>query len=82
MKKTVTMPELKKGMKSAVLCRWCVDEGQTVDKGTEVFETETEKAVSAVEAEERMTVLRLLAEEGDKVAVGAPLFEAEVADDE
>ena len=55
MKKTVTMPELKKGMKTAVLCRWCVEPGQTVEKGEEVFETETEKAVSAVEAEEWRT---------------------------
>lgn len=78
MKKTVTMPELKKGMRSAVLCRWCVEPGETVEKGTAVFETETEKAVSAVEAEEKLTVVRLLADEGDEVAVGAPLFEAEV----
>ncbi|MBQ7475429.1 MAG: biotin attachment protein [Clostridia bacterium] len=80
MKITVMMPELKKGMKSAVLCRWCVEEGQKIEKGTEVFETETEKAVSAVEAEEDMTVLRFLAEEGDEVAVGGPLFEAEVGE--
>ena len=79
MKKTVTMPELKKGMKSAVLCRWCVEPGQTVEKGEEVFETETEKAVSAVEAEEKLTVVRLIAEEGDEVAVGDPLYKAEVA---
>ena len=77
MKKTVTMPELKKGMTSAVLCRWNVEEGQKVKKGFELFETETEKAVSAVEAEEDLTVVRLLAGEGDEVAVGAPLFEAE-----
>ncbi|MBR6914793.1 MAG: hypothetical protein IKN36_00395 [Clostridia bacterium] len=80
MKITVTMPELKKGMTSAVLCRWCVEEGQKVKKGFELFETETEKAVSAVEAEEDLTVVRLLADEGDEVAVGAPLFEAETAE--
>ena len=80
MKKTVTMPELKKGMTKAVLCRWNVEEGQKVKKGFELFETETEKAVSAVEAEEDLMVVRLLADEGDEVAVGAPLFEAETAE--
>ena len=77
MKKTVTMPELKKGMTTAVLCRWNAEEGQKIKKGSELFEAETEKAVCAVEAEEDLTVLRLLVEEGDEVAVGAPLFEAE-----
>ena len=78
MKKTVTMPELKKGMKKAVLCRWNVAPGQKIISGSELFETETEKAVSAVEAEEDMTVLRLLVDEGDEVDVGAPLMEVEI----
>ena len=78
MKKTVTMPELKKGMKKAVLCRWSVEPGQKIASGSELFETETEKAVSAVEAEEDMTVVRLLVDEGDEVDVGAPLMEVEI----
>lgn len=78
MKKTVTMPELKKGMKKAVLCRWNVEPGQKVESGSELFETETEKAISSVEAEENMTVLRLLVDEGDEVEVGAPLMEVEM----
>lgn len=77
MKKTIRMPALKPDMKEAILCRWGAEAGDKLSKGDVLFEVETDKAVTEVEAEEDMTVSAILAEEGDAFAPGEPLCEVE-----
>ena len=78
MKKTITMPALKPGMKEGILCRWNAAAGEKVSKGDILFEVETDKVVTEVEAEENCTVSAILTEEGDAAAPGEPLCEIEV----
>ena len=75
MKKTIVMPTLKPDMKEGVLCRWNAEEGDSVKKGDVLFEVETDKVVSEVEATEDMKLCRIIAEEGDTVAPGGALCE-------
>lgn len=77
MKKTVTMPCLKPGMTEGVLCRQNAAEGDMLQAGDVLFEVETDKVVSEVEAEEPMRICRWLAEEGDAVVPGGALCEVE-----
>lgn len=78
MKKIITTPEIKPGMEKCVLCEWKVSEGEEVKAGSVLFEAETDKVVTEVEATEDCKIISLLAEEGDEVAIGAPLCEVEV----
>lgn len=76
---TIRLPELKKGLQSATLCAWLVEEGDAVRKGDAICEVEADKVVCPIEAEFDGIFVRALAEEGDEVAVGAPMAEAERA---
>ena len=72
MKETkIIMPELKPGVKTATLCAWLKEEGDTVKAGEPLFEVETEKVVTQVEATHDGTVKKLLVEEGDEVDVNS-----------
>lgn len=77
MKREVTMPRMQPEMKSGILCAWLKDEGDRVRKGEPLFEVETEKVVSQVEAEADGIISKLMAEEGDEVAAGATVAEME-----
>jgi pyruvate dehydrogenase E2 component (dihydrolipoamide acetyltransferase) len=76
---SIVMPQLVEHMTEAVVARWILQDGDPVTVGDEVVEVETDKATTAIESEFE-GVLRILAEEGDSVAVGTPL--AEVGDGE
>lgn len=78
MKKTVTMPCLKPGMTEGVLCRQSAAPGDVLAAGDVLFEVETDKVVSEVEADEPMRVCRWLADEGDAVSPGGVLCEVEI----
>ena len=78
MKKKITMPELKPNMEKGVLCEWKVKEGDTVKRGEPLFEVETDKVVTSVEAQEDIKIISLLAEEGDEIPAGDAVCEAEV----
>ena len=43
-----------------------------------MFEVETDKVVSEVEAVEDCTITKIIAGEGDRVAPGAPVCEVEI----
>lgn len=74
MKETkILMPELKPGIKSSTLCAWLKEEGETVKAGEGLFEVETEKVVTQVEATRDGIVTKLLAQEGDEVETNAPV---------
>ena len=77
MKIEVTMPKMSPEMRSGVLCAWLKGEGDRVRRGEALFEVETEKVVCQVEAERDGVLVRLLAEEGDDMPVGAVLAEME-----
>ena len=70
MKETkIIMPELKPGIKSATLCAWLKEEGDTVKAGEPIFEVETEKVVTQVEATASGKITKMFADEGDEVEV-------------
>ena len=71
MKVEITMPALRPEMKSGVLCTWCVKPGDVL------FEVETDKVVSEIEAMHDMKIVSLEAEEGDDVPVGQVVAYAE-----
>lgn len=71
MKRKLTMPALRPGMKSGVLCGFLKSPGDRVAKGEAVFEIETDKVVSQIEAEESGILAEFTAEEGDELPVGS-----------
>lgn len=77
MKIEITMPRLRPEMKSGVLCAWRVNVGDAVKAGDVVFEVETDKVVSEIEAAHDMTILSLNAEEGDEIAPETVIATAE-----
>ena len=77
MKNELKMPKLRPEMECGVLCAWLKEPGEAYRKGEAIFEIETEKVVNQVEAEQDGVMGRQLVEEGDEVAVGAPIAEVE-----
>jgi pyruvate dehydrogenase E2 component (dihydrolipoyllysine-residue acetyltransferase) len=69
----VTLPRLGQGMESGTIVRWLKAEGDTVEKGEVLYELDTEKATQEVEAEASGTLLRILAQEGEEIDVGAAI---------
>lgn len=69
----VLMPELTSGAKTATLCTWLKEEGERVTADEALFEIETEKIVTQVEAGADGTVKKLLIDEGDEVGVNSPV---------
>ena len=60
-----------------MLCTWCVKPGDEVKSGDVLFEVETDKVVSEIEAMHDMKIVSLEAEEGDDVPVGQVVAYAE-----
>ena len=77
MKNELKMPKLRPEMERGVLFAWLKEPGEAYRKGEAIFEIETEKVVNQVEAEQDGVMGRQLVEEGDEVAVGAPIAEVE-----
>lgn len=69
----IRMPEVMAGAAEAAIQTWLVAPGAAVAEGQPLAEIETDKAVVEFSAEVSGTVGRLLAAEGDSVAVGAPI---------
>ncbi|CAN5313164.1 acetoin dehydrogenase dihydrolipoyllysine-residue acetyltransferase subunit [soil metagenome] len=81
----VGMPKWGLSMTQGKILDWLVDEGASVDEGTEVVEVETEKIAGAVEAPAAGVLRRHVADSGETVPVGGlvgVIADAEVADDE
>lgn len=79
MKKKVIMPALTPEMKSGIFCAWCKEPGEHVKRGEVLFEIETDKVVSQVEAEADCVLTEQLAQEGDEISVGTPVAVTEEA---
>jgi pyruvate dehydrogenase E2 component (dihydrolipoamide acetyltransferase) len=66
----VSLPRLGQGMESGTIVRWLKQEGDKVEKGEALYELDTEKVTQEVEADASGTLLKILAGEGDEIAVG------------
>lgn len=73
MDKKITMPRLRPEMQDGVLCAWLKEEGDAVVAGEPLFEIETDKVVNQIEATESGILKKQMVEEGDTVAVEAPV---------
>jgi pyruvate dehydrogenase E2 component (dihydrolipoamide acetyltransferase) len=72
------MPKLSDSMSEGTVLRWLKQNGESVAVGEELVEIETDKATVVFEAESA-GVLRILADEGQTLEIGAPI--AEIGDD-
>lgn len=71
MAKEVKLPRLGQGMEEGKILSWLKAEGETVSKGDDLYEVETEKVNVEVESPADGTVLKLVAKEGDTIAIGS-----------
>jgi pyruvate dehydrogenase E2 component (dihydrolipoamide acetyltransferase) len=69
------LPDLGEGLQDAEIVTWHVTEGDHVIADQPLLSVETDKAVVEVPAPYSGTVRKLLAQEGDVVAISAPLVE-------
>jgi pyruvate dehydrogenase E2 component (dihydrolipoamide acetyltransferase) len=77
----IVMPRLSDTMEEGTVLRWLKRDGEHVRRGEELVEIETDKAAMVYESDQE-GLLQILAQEGDTLAVGAPIAhvgEAEVA---
>ena len=73
MAETIQMPKLGFDMAEGTLVNWLKQVGDSVGKGDVIAEIETDKATIEIEASVSGTVLKLLAEPGTVVPVGADI---------
>lgn len=69
----ILMPRLSPTMEEGVLAKWCKQEGDKVNPGDIIAEVETDKANMDFPLEEEGHLLKLLAQPGQTVKLGAPL---------
>jgi 2-oxoisovalerate dehydrogenase E2 component (dihydrolipoyl transacylase) len=75
--KTFALPDLGEGLAEAEIVSWHVAEGDHVVVDQPLLAVETEKAVVEVPSPQAGHIGKLLAKEGERVKVGAPLLEFE-----
>ena len=69
----VTMPRLSDSMEEGTVLKWLVDEGAEVKRGEPLVEIETDKANMTYDADSDGTLVEILAQEGDTLAIGEPI---------
>lgn len=78
--KEICVPKLGAKMEQAVLVSWNKGVGDSVEEGEALFEVETDKVVSEIDAEASGRLSRILVQEGEEVLPGRVVAEIEVAD--
>ncbi len=73
MAELITMPKMSDTMTEGVIVKWNAKKGDTVKSGDILAEVETDKATMDMEVYSKGTVLALLVNEGDAVAIDAPI---------
>jgi 2-oxoisovalerate dehydrogenase E2 component (dihydrolipoyl transacylase) len=68
------LPDLGEGLTEGEVVRWLVAEGDTIVLNQPIVEVETAKAVVEIPSPYAGTVVKLHADEGDSLDVGAPLI--------
>ncbi len=71
---TFNLPDLGEGLQEAEVVAWHVAEGDHVVLDQPLVSVETEKAVVEIPSPKAGHVARLLARQGERVKVGAPLM--------
>ena len=71
METEIRMPRLRPEMKKGMLAAWLKEEGEDFEPGEALFEIETDKVVSQIEAERAGRIVKLIADEGDELEPGA-----------
>src|SRR5215207_3678741 len=66
----VTMPRLSDSMEEGTVLKWLVDEGGEVKRGEPLVEIETDKANMTYESDTDGTLIEIVAQEGDTLAIG------------
>lgn len=69
----VKLPRLGQGMDEGKVLQWLKGEGDTIEKGDELYEVETEKVNVEVEAPAGGTILKVLVDAGQTVGIGTTL---------
>jgi len=64
------MPRLSDSMEEGTVLKWLVEEGGEVKRGEPLVEIETDKANMTYEADTDGTLIEILAQEGDTLAIG------------
>ncbi|MCR9220127.1 MAG: 2-oxo acid dehydrogenase subunit E2 [Alphaproteobacteria bacterium] len=77
-----TLPDLGEGLQEAEVVAWHVAPGEHIAADQPLVSVETEKAVVEIPAPRAGRVKALLAEVGERLAVGAPLMQYEEGADE
>jgi pyruvate dehydrogenase E2 component (dihydrolipoamide acetyltransferase) len=69
----IVMPRLSDSMEEGTILSWLKAEGDEVALGEELVEIETDKANMAYEADVAGTLTKILAQEGETLAIGSPI---------
>ncbi len=69
----VTMPKWGLSMKTGKIVEWFVAEGDTIDKGDDIVDIETDKIAGTLESPVGGLIRRIIAEPADNLPVGAVL---------
>jgi len=69
----ITMPKLGLSMKTAKVVKWLKKEGDSIKKGDQVLEVMTEKITNKVEAPSDGVLLKIVADKGADLPIGALL---------
>jgi pyruvate dehydrogenase E2 component (dihydrolipoamide acetyltransferase) len=69
----IVMPKWGLSMQSGKVVQWLVAEGDTVSRGDELLEIETEKSAGPVEAIQDGLLRRIVAQPGEEIPVGGTL---------
>jgi pyruvate dehydrogenase E2 component (dihydrolipoamide acetyltransferase) len=66
----VTMPRLSDSMEEGTVLKWLVEEGGEVKRGEPLVEIETDKANMTYDSDSDGTLIEVVAQEGDTLAIG------------
>lgn len=73
MAKIVQLPRLSDTMEEGVIAKWHIAEGDKVKRGQVIADIETDKATMEFESFDAGVVLRIVAPEGETMAIGTPI---------
>src|SRR5437763_4227065 len=77
----VTLPEMGESVTEGTVAKWLKQPGDSVREGEALVEVTTDKVDAEVPAPASGKLLRILADAGQTITVGAPLAEIEVGTD-
>ena len=73
MAKLLTLPKLSVVMKEGKIINWYFNEGDKIKKGDVLYDVEAGKMGGSAESEDEGTILKILANVGDKLKCGEPV---------